>query len=266
MNILNKIFSFLFWGAFVLVFSLIAIIISFDVLAGLRRDIVLNGSIAFFGAFCAFIFLMVADRIREVKKGNASHFNSLVKIERLLNRIISRLEENNLVFEKNLEALKSMKLLAWSSHEIPFNNQLTDDSKNIDFINEYFDFSLDIEMMKNDFVTMKNIYEEIKSLYKYKYISNDVYKYNISFFASKMEVIIKFLKAYQKNTIQLLTKTRLLLKEKKKNWTFLFGAFPKRHYVKNFDKKVDEELKILNKEIEEVRKKSEEEKKKIEIS
>jgi len=263
MNVLNKIFYFLFWGAFVLVVSLIAIIISFNVLPGLRRDIAVNGTIAFFGAFCAFIFVRIADCIRDVKKGNVSHFNSLVEIERLLNRVISRLEENILVFEKNLEALKSMKLLAWSSHEIPFNNQLTDDLKNIDFINEYFSFSLAIETMKNDFVTMKNMYEEIKSLYINKKISPDVYKDNVSFCTSKMEVIIKFMKAYQEKAIQLLAKTRLLQKEKERNWTFLLGAFPKKHYVKNFDEKVEEELKILNEEIEEVRKKTEEEKKKL---
>jgi len=53
------------------------------------------------------------------------------------------------------------------------------------------------------------------------------------------------------------------LQEEKKNWTFLFAAFPKRHYPKDFDKKVEEESKVLKGEIEDVRKKSEKEKEEV---
>ena len=263
MNILSKIFSYLLWALLIFFVVSISLIFSLKIVPGLNRDIVQTGIVAFFGAFFAFIFVKFGEWIRDVKKGNINHFISLMKIERLLNRISDRLEVNILVFGENLDALKSMKLLAWSSHEIPFNNELSDDLKNIDFINEYFSFSLDIERMKNDFVTIKNMHEENKGLFINEKISPDAYKDNVSFCIGEMEKIIKFMKAYQENAIQLLAKTRILQKEKEKNWTFLFGAFPKRHYAKNFNKKVEEEAKILNKEIDEVRKKSKEEKNKI---
>jgi len=262
MNILSKIFSYLFWALFIFFVVSISLIFSLKIVPGLNKGIIQTGIIAFFGAFFAFIFVKIAEWITIVRKGNKNHFNSLMKIERLLNRIINRLEKNILGFEENLDALKSMRLLTWGSYEIPFDHKLADDLKNIDFVNEYFCLSLDIETMKNDLIKMKDMYEEIKDLFITKKIDPQMYKVNISYCISQMEEINKFMKAYQKNTIKLLAKTRLLLKEKR-SWTFLFGAFPKRHYKRNFNEKVEEELEILKKEIDEVRKKSKEEKNKI---
>ncbi|MBA7496252.1 hypothetical protein ES702_06851 [subsurface metagenome] len=138
MNIINKILSILFWGLFICLLILLSQILIIEIFPGFNKEILIYAFVAFFGAFFAFIFVKISEWILIIRKGNVNHFNSLVKIERLLDKIISRLEENILTFQNNLKALKSMKLLAWSSHAIPFSNELTDDLKNIDFINEYF--------------------------------------------------------------------------------------------------------------------------------
>lgn len=265
MNILNKIFYLLFLGLFVFIVALIAFLISSNVITDLNKNIIVSGIIAFFGAFFAFIFIKISEWFSLIRKGNVNHFNSIVKIERLLNKVISCLEENILTFQDNLEALRSMKLLTWSYNAIPFSNELADDLKNIDFVNEYFSFSLDMETLDNDFITMKSMYEEVKGLYLSKTVSPETYKDNVSFCIDKMNLIIKYMKSFQEKAVLLLTKARLLQNEKK-NWNFLFGAFPKRHYKKGFDKKVKEEIKVLRKEIDEVRKKSKEEKEKIRSS
>lgn len=262
MNILNKIFSYLLWAFLIYFVVSISLIFSFKIVPGLNKGVIQTGIIAFFGAFFAFIFVKIGEWIAIIRKGNVNHFNSLTKIERLLNRIVYRLGKNIFGFEGNLGALKSMRLLTWGSYEIPFDYKLADNLKNIDFVNEYFCLSLDIETMKNDMIKMKDMYEEIKDLFITKKIDPQMYKVNILYCISQMEDMNKFMKAYQENTIKLLAKTRLLIKEKR-NWTFLFGAFPKRHYVKNFDEKVEKELKVLNKEIDENRRKSKEEKNKI---
>ena len=263
MNKLIKILSYLLWASLIFFVVSISLTFSLKVVPGLNRHIVETGIGAFFGAFFAFIFVIIAECITIFRKGNKNHFNSLIKIERLLNRIYDRLDVNIQVFGKNLDALKSMKFLIWSSHEVPFNNELANDLKNIDFINEYFSFSLDIERMKNDFVTIKNMYEENKGLFINEKISLEIYKDNVLFCIREMKKIIKFMKAYQEKANKLLATTRLLQKEKRKNWTFLFGAIPKKHYIKNFDEKIEKEQKTLNKEIDEIRKESLEEKNKI---
>jgi len=227
MNILNKILQLLFWSVFVFVIALLAFLFSIDVIPDLNINIVQSGIGAFLGAFFAFIFVKIGEWISIKRKGNVNHFNSLIQIERLLNRIFSRLEENILTFQNNMGALKSTKLLAWSSHAIPFSNKLADDLKNLDFVNEYFSFSLDMETLNNDFETMKSMYGEIKSLFLDEKISPEVYKDNIAFCIDKMELIVKHMKNYQDKAFQLLAKTRLL-QEEKKNWTPLFAAFLKK--------------------------------------
>lgn len=258
MNFLNKVIKLLFLGVFIFIIVLIAFLISFNVVPNLNEDVMRSGIVAFFGAFFAFIFVKIAEWFSIIRKSNENHFNSLVKIERLLNRIISRFEKNILIFQDYVEPLRSMKMITWSSHPVPFCNELADDLKNIDFINEYFSFSLDMETLNNDFTTIRTMYDEVKGLFMNGTIKSETYKSNVSFCVNTIEGIAKLMKSYQENAIKLLAKTRLLLKERK-NRTFLFGAFPKKHYIKKFDKNVEEKLKVLKEEIEEVRKKSKEE-------
>ncbi len=258
MNFLNNVLKFLFWGVFIFVIVLIVFLIFFNVVPNLNEDVIRSGIVAFFGAFFAFIFVKISEWFSIIRKNNENHFNGLVKIERLINRVISRLEKNILIFQDYVEALNSMNMITWSSHPVPFCNELADDLKNIDFINEYFSFSLDIETLNNDFVTIGTMYDEVKGLFINKTIKPETYKNNVSFCVNKIEGIVEFMKTYQENAIKLLAKTRLLSKERK-NITFLFGAFPKKHYIKKFDEEVEEELKVLKEEIEEVRKKSQEE-------
>jgi len=262
MNVLNKIFYFFFWGVLIFIIATIAFLFSSKIIPGLNKNIVQSGIVAFFGAFFAFIFVKIAESITNIRRANINHFNSLVKIERLLNKIITRLEENILVFQRHKKVLELMGLLSWSSHDIPINNDLMDDLRNLDFINDYFSFSVDIETLNNDFITMKSMYTEMKQSFLNKTINPQDYKDNISNFTKEIEKILKYMINYQEKAIQLSAKTRLLQKEKK-NWTFLFGSFHKKKYINNFNKLVEEEIKIVEKEINECRKKSEKEKKEI---
>lgn len=258
MNVLNKASHYLFWFVFLFVIAVAAIKFSFNIVPEINKDIFRNGIGAFFGAFFVFLFLRLSDWISLKRKGNISHFNSLVKIERLLNRIINRLEKNIFNFQGNIEALESKKILTWSSNTIPYNLELADELRNVDYVNDYFTFTLDLETMNNDFNTMKSMYEEVKGLLIDRKIVPEVYQANVAFCVSKMREISKFMHSYQEKAIQLAAKARILQKEKK-NWSFLFGAFPKRHYGKNFDKKLKKEIVILNEEIKTVRKESQEE-------
>ena len=61
--------------------------------------------------------------------------------------------------------------------------------------------------------------------------------------------------ATKEKAILLVAKTRLIQKEKK-NWTFLLGAIPKRHYGTNFERELQTEVKKIKSEVEEIRKRS----------
>jgi len=249
------------WTLYVLVFFLFALVVFYIVSNKafiLTPQTLSDGIIAFFGAFFAFIFVKFSDWLSVIRKSNANHFNALVKIERLLNRIVSRLESSILLCRDDINALRSMKMLVWNLPPVPCSYELADDLKNIDFVNDYFIFTLDIETLNNDLNTITSMYEEIKSLFINKTVSPEAYKDNVAFSIMRVSEIIKFMENYQSEATKLLATARILLKERKQR-IFLIGALPKMHYGKSFDKYLREELTILEKEIAITRRKSQEE-------
>jgi hypothetical protein len=249
------------WALYVVVFFLFAIVaryISSNQALIMTPAILSDGIIAFFGAFFAFIFLKFADWLSIIRKGNANHFNSLVKIERLLNRTISRLGRSILACRDNIDALSSMKMLVWNLPPVPYNYELADDLKNIDFVNDYFAFTVDIEALNNDLITIMSAYNEIKSLFINRAVSPEIYKDNVAFAIRRVSESIKFMEEFQSEATILLAKARIILKEKKRR-IFLIGALPKRNYAKRSERYLAEELIIVKKEIETTNRESQEE-------
>jgi len=255
---LKKLINWALYALVLFLFALIAFFIFSNKAFILTAQTLSDGIIAFFGAFFAFIFVKFSDWLSVIRKSNASHFNALVKIERLLNRIVSRLERNILLCRDDINALRSMKILVWNLPPVPYSYELGDDVKNIDFINDFFTLTLDIETLNNDINTIISMYEEIKSLIINKTVTPETYKANVAFSTMRVAEIIKFMENYQSEAIKLSARVRILLKERKQR-IFLIGALPKKHYGKDFDKYLKEELTILEKEIAISRRKSQEE-------
>lgn len=255
---LKKLINLAFYALVFFLFALIAFYIFSNKALILTPQTLSNGIIAFFGAFFAFAFVKFSDWLLRIRKSNANHFNALVKIERLLIRMVSRLDRNILLCQDDINALRSMKMLVWNLPPIPFSYELADDLKNIDFINDYFAFTLDIETLNSDLNTIISMYDETKSLFIGKTVTPETYKDNIRFIIMRISEIIKFMESYKSNATNLLAAARILLKERKQR-ILLIGAFPKRHYGKYFEKLLKAELTILEKEIEITRCKSQEE-------
>jgi hypothetical protein len=117
---------------------------------------------------------------------------------------------------------------------------------------------VDIETLNNDLTTIKSMYDEIKSLFLNKTISPETYKDNVAFFIKRVSEIIKFMESFKSNATKLLAVARILLKERKQR-ILLIGDLPKKHYIRDFEKCLKEELTILEKELAITRRKSQEE-------
>jgi hypothetical protein len=255
---LKKLINLAFCALLFILFALIAFYVFSNKAFILTPQTLSNGTIAFFGAFFAFTFVKFSDWLSRIRKSNADHFEALVKIERLLNRIVSRLNRNILLCQDDINALRSMKMLVWNLPPIPLSYELADNLKNIDFVNEYFTFMVDIETLNNDLTTITSMYDEIKSLFLNKTISPETYKDNVAFSIKRVSEIIKFMESCKSNATKLLAVARILLKERKQR-ILLIGAFPKKHYIRDFEKSLKAELTMLEKEIEITRCKSQEE-------
>jgi hypothetical protein len=258
MIFLKKLVNLAFYALVFFLFALIALYIFSNKTLILTPKTLSNGLIAFFGAFFAFAFVKLSDWLSSIRKSSANHFNALVKIERFLNRMVSRLDRNILLCQDDIRALRSMKILVWNLPPVPCSYELADDLKNIDFINDYFTFTLDIETLNSDLNTMISMYDEIKSLFIDKNVSPGTYKDNIAFTIMRVSEIMKFMESYKSNATKLLALARILLKERKQR-ILLIGALPKKHYGKDIEKCLKDELTILEKEIETTKRKSQEE-------
>lgn len=262
MLIIEKIVTSLVWiipFSFIMSVSLIFI---FKVIPGLEHEIIKNALIAFFAAFfgASFSFSLVefgkyADRRRKHK---VKHINSLVKIERILNRAIETIDKNIQFYQNYYKELKIGKIIIWTSDRIPYDDSLLDDLLNINFVNDYFAFFVDVKRVNQDFETLENMYEEVKKYYfVYQRIDRMAYEHNLSVCLEKIEHISNFLKKLYEDTVQLCAKSRVLLDERGRK-TFLFGIHVSKKYKKNFKELVKKEAIELNKEIEECKKKSQE--------
>lgn len=261
--IIKRIVSALVW---IIPFSLImsvSLIFIFKVIPCLEREIIKNAMVAFFAAFfgASFTFSLVefgkyADRIRKHK---SKHINSLVKIDRILNRAIDSIDKNIQFYQNYYKEMKIGKTIVWTSGRIPYDDSLLDDLLNIDFINDYFTFLVDIKKVNQDFGTLENMYDEVKKYYfVHQRIDRKTYEYNISVCLETIEHILNYMKKLYEDTVLLCAKSRVLHDERKRK-TFLFGFHVSKKYEENFDELVKKEAVKLNEEIEECKKKSQEE-------
>lgn len=193
-----------------------------------------------------------------IRKIIGQYHKTLVKLERLLNKAIDTININILDYRNYYKALKEGKVISWTSNEIPFDPNLLDDLLNIDFINDYFSYLLDVERINKDLLTMQRMYEEMKKYhYIYKVTDKKDFDFNILQHLEKVSQILNFLENSYQSTIRLCAISRLLLKESEKK-TLLFFYPIKYKYKKDFDKSIEAEVGKLKKEIDEIMKKSQE--------
>jgi len=263
LHTIKRIVSALVW---IIPFSLIVsvlLIFVFRVIPSLEHEIIKNALIAFFaaffGAFFAFSLGQFGKYTDRIRKHKAQHINSLVKIERILNRAIDTIDKNIQFYQNYYRELGIGKIIIWTSDRIPYDESLLDDLININFVNDYFTFLVDIKRVNQDFETLENMYEEVKKYYfVYQRIDSGVYEHNLSVCLESIEHILNFMKKLYEDTVQLCAKSRVLLDERERK-TFLFGIHVSKKYEKNFEELVKNEAVKLNKEIEDCKKESQEE-------
>ena len=154
LHIIKRLVSALVW---IIPFSLIMsvlLIFVFRVIPCLEQEIIKNGLVAFFaaffGAFFTFSLVEFGKYTDRTRKHKAKHINSLVKIERILNRTINTIDLNIQCYQNYYRELGIGKTIIWTSDRIPYDESLLDDLINIDFVNDYFTFLVDIKRVNQE--------------------------------------------------------------------------------------------------------------------
>ena len=216
---------------------------------------------AFAGAFFAFIFLWVSDRVKTKKQKRSTNIRALSKIQLIcnnnynaLNNTLYSISEILRVFKEAREQSKD-PFSANRLDKIILDQDLLLDLLNIDFLNDYFSFTRSIEKHNNDIENINHFHESMKMARLSGVISSENYIENLTRFENNLKLFNKFVIDLMNQTESIIAKARVLLKDET---TFIkkLLRITSKGYKKNFNNKYETELEFLRTEMKMVKEKS----------
>ncbi len=219
---------------------------------------------AFAGAFFAFIFIWIFDRIKTRKGVQKSNIRTLNKIQFICNNNYSTLNTTVYSISEIIrvfnEARKQSQdpFSANRLDKIILDQDLLLDLSNVDFINDYFAFTRIIEKHNNDIDNLNHFHESMKMARLTGAISSENYIENLDRFERNLKLFKKFVIDLMNQTESIIAKSRVLLKDEA---TFIKKIFriTSKGYKKDFNKKYESELVLLRAEMKMVKEKSKKE-------
>ncbi len=218
---------------------------------------------AFAGAFFAYIFIRLADRVKTKKEKKKSYIRALGKIQLLGNENYNSLSDTL----HNIDQILNVMKLAREKSQSPFSANRLDkisidkdvllDLRNDDFINEYFSYILLVERHNNDVNNINHFHESMKMARLTGQITPENYNDNMQRFEDELELFKRFCVDSMDRTELIIARCRVLLKDESSLFRKMFKKNYKG-YSKLFHKKYNAELLVLKKEVNEIRKKSKE--------
>lgn len=215
---------------------------------------------AFAGAFFAYIFIRLSDRVKSKKEKNKANIKALGKIQLMGN------ENYNSLFDttQSIDQIQNTIKMAREKEQSPFSanqfNKLSidkyilQDLRNDDFINEYFSYALLVERHNSDITNINHFHDSMKMARLTGQITPENYNENMQRFESSLDTFNKFCIDSMERTEIIIARCRVLLKNESSLFNKLFRSYV--GYDKKFLKKYDAELFLLKKEVEGIKKKS----------
>lgn len=180
-------------------------------------EIILSASI---GAFLTFLFVIIGSVIERIYERQNTYYNALVRLEQLLGVYTNDISDNIFVVKNLVQGMelyiKDGTPVILMNVFIPFsiNFDITLDLHNLDLINEFFSYNIDLNKMNRSMETLNRTRESIQSAFASKVIEEPTYRVNLGILIRNAEELEKFLESLTEKTISLSAKTRVLLKKK----------------------------------------------------
>lgn len=154
------------------------------------------GSIAsaVIGALIAFGLVLVREYFKNISKRRALHYNTLVKLNRILNLHAIRIQENIFILPKCAASLKKGEIYFNRLRLIEFSTDFLIDLHNLrleDALNTYFDT---LSKDNDDLENLQTAMDLLKNGYMNGTLNEVSYLQNMKYLADKLEVLCKRLK------------------------------------------------------------------------
>jgi hypothetical protein len=207
---------------------------------------------SFLGAFFAFIFGLIAYRITKKWERFVQHKNSLVKLDRILNKHLDHLEILKVLANDSLNILNAGKLTPNRLYEIKIPENLDMELGSIDIVNKLFSYQLCIDKLNINTLHTNNALNRIEEV---AVTGQKPHSDNIDFIRKMFTGILADLTPLQDLTRDLLIVVRINYKKIEKE-TFLYGILKNHWDFEITEAEIKIENDLLKKEIEIVKDKT----------
>lgn len=238
-------------------FIVTAVFLFFKAIFGTESAIRKDFTAAFMGAFFAFLFLRLGEALTLIYKRQGTNRNALVKMQHHFNDCLNLINDNMFIIDtffsifKNYSDQEEPRIFSNRLKSIPIEKDLVIDLMNIDIINEIYTLHVDFRKLNDSMEMANNMITGPSEAFIGKIINHTTYVANINHLIPLMQDLKKFLNAASKDIIKAFASSNLLLKNEPLLSTIirLTGS---KHYSKSHKKVLPNEIKRVERQIENI--------------
>jgi len=257
----DKIFKYIGYLGFALILVLV-VIVGTEVFGHGFSNIAKTEALiaAFSGAFFAYIFLKISELFTRLYKAEQNNQKTIVELEHLMNIYMNKLHNNLFVSNDMINTINShtdtqdisnlIKINFNSFKPIEFSQSNLLNLKNIDFVNDVFNFYADLEKVNDSMVSVQKFYDLLTTSMIKGNLDVDRYRANAKIVGNKLGELNGFIEAAIKKAVVIASKSQVLHEQRPPLTTLVIRTKP-QFYNDKFQEMVKVKIKQNNKAIDE---------------
>ena len=212
---------------------------------------------AFLGAFSAFIFGLITFYFQKRFERYWKHKNAVVEIEHLLQSHLNQNSSNQFLFNGAIDTLQRNHMTYTILTELRLPDDLSLRIGDIDILNRYFDYQDPIEKINHGAKTWQGMNEQLQqSITGNPNLPAPIVHKTMEYLENQARSLLKFMEAQDIDTRNLLAYIRIYLRKDRHIWSIWWLKRKNNHKPIISEDEVEQEIKMLQKEIDEISKKS----------
>ncbi len=211
------------------------------------ESVIVEGSGGFFGAFFAFIFGLFTLWVQKRRECFTRHKNAVVELEYLLNDHLNDIAKNSYLIKHEINILKKKHLTYNRLHNFRLPTGLELRFGDLEIINRYFSYRESITRLNIDFSKINAAFDNLTNfalLY-----GRNMDEGNFIHLIKRVSTLDKLLDSVLDETKNLLAFARIYLRRLSSFKEKKFNIYKLNGYSFITEKEIEEELKVLNREI-----------------
>jgi hypothetical protein len=214
---------------------------------------------AFFGAFAAFIFGLIAFYLQKKFERYWKHKNSVVEIEHLLQDHLDQSAANQFLLNGAIETLQRHHMTYTLLTQLRLSEDINLRVGDLELLNKYFDYKEPVVKVNHGMKTWEGMNTQLhQTIISNPTLPAPIVHQNMNHLKEQAQSLLKFMAALDKDTEYLLGYVRVYMRKDKHIWSLWLHK--KRYSDAEFvsEDEIQSEIKILESEIREISEKSKE--------